>query len=653
MAEDAYNPSSFSRHLLFQSRHLWFDPVATASMRVFLRTWCTCLSFGFFGPLRHASATYSDETCCTLFKDEHQLLVKRNGSYVLPATDTAVCGQGFSPSVLPAPNAYVPYRQCAEQCKGFDVSKPSEPSTWAAPVVQFILPSIIFSMSIPRRRMFMVRFDIGSGFWSFLSGCALAFLTALDTIISVATILVLAGPLMVSGLTEAVLDFRVLLALKKRPQLSQGSKLRLIITVVCGNLVLQDPQTIPVAKGSWFQRWRLAEFISKKCRAPVARLDPLERIPLALEAAASWSDMKGTLLNLLSAQGDFGALIGAPVVFYLGGFVYTILDLLSKPSVQDAAISLAFGVEWMMIVHVAIVCGCLLASNNPSAASILASEAHTGPTKHFLPLVYDTPFQPVSMLWRGSNKEKWLAKLVQQCYGAGPLCPGKSCTMSDHKALRSVADDVRIGPATYWLLIVLPTLVLVSLPPAAGAVVAHQTPPAGWGCRSLTLVSYAGAQSLMVLCDGVRHQFRASDGDSEALPSNHPPATKSRGKRIVRRLVRTLLSIYNCWPQFLLAISSFAGFLSLFTALGGTIMQITGVYKNCFCYVNSGMWLDLDNAYVNVASDTADQRNASHNWIYMGCIATGFMATCCYVGWWYQQILRTKYRQSIENLPAR
>jgi hypothetical protein len=479
-------------------------------------------------------------------------------------------------------------------------------------------------MSIPRRRMFMVRFEIGSGFWSFLAGCALAILTALDTIISVAMTLVLAGPLMVSGLTEAVLDFRILLALENRPGLSRGSKLRLIITVVCGNLVLREAQT-----------------------GPVTRSDPLEEIPRALEAASQGSQ-RGTLLNLLSAQGDFGTLIGAPVVFYLGGFVYTILDLLSKPSVQDAAISLAFGVEWMMIVHVAIVCGCLLASNNPSAASILASEAFPGPTTHFLPPVYDTPFQPVSMLWRGSNKEKWLARLVLHCYHAEPRCQGTSCTTPDNEALRTVADDVRVGAGTYWLLIVLPTLVLVSLPPAAGAVVAHQTPPIGWGCRSLTLVSYAGAQSLMVLCNGVRHQFRASD--SQALPANHRNATVSRSKHLVGRLVYMLLAISKCWPQFLLAISSFAGILSLFTALGGTIMQVTGVYKNCYCYVNSGMWLNLDNAYVNVASDTADQRNASHNWIYMGCVATGFMVTCCYVGWWYQQTLRTKYRQSIETL---
>jgi hypothetical protein len=231
-------------------------------MELFVRTWFTWLSLGF--GLRHTSASYPDKTCCALSKDVRQLLVGQNGTYLQPTTDTLVCGQEFGPNVLPAPNTYVTYRQCAERCEGFDVPKPSESSTWAAPVVQFILPSIIFSMSIPRRRMFTVRFEIGSGFWSFLAGCALAFLTAVDTIISVATILVLAGPLMVSGLTEAVLDFGILLALKNRLELSQGSKLRLITTVVCGNLVLREAQTSSVAKRSWFQRWRLAEYISYK-----------------------------------------------------------------------------------------------------------------------------------------------------------------------------------------------------------------------------------------------------------------------------------------------------------------------------------------------------------------------------------------------------
>lgn len=606
--------------------------------QLFLSASYTCFLLVSFGYIGYASGSYSDGTCCEMFKDMGELLTGENVTSTPSTADTLVCKQEFSPNVPPAPNAYIPYRKCEERCKGFDLSKSSEPRTWAAPVVQFILPSIIFSMSIPRRRMFTATFEVGSGFWSFPCGVALAILTALDTIIWVAAILVLAGPLVVSGLTEAVLDSRILLALKNGQQLSPRSRLRLIVTVVCGNLVLGEAQTTPVTTRRWFG----------KIYAPVSRPDPLERIPQALEATAQQSDIKGRLLNLLSAQGDFGALIGAPVVFYLGGFVYTILDLLSNPSVQDAAISLAFGVEWMIVVHVAIVSGCLLASNNPSAASIFASEATPGPAKKILPLIYDTPFQPVSMLGRGSNKEEWLAKLVLHCYQTRADCCGKNCSTCDHQALRTAANDIRVGPGTYWLLIVFPTLILVSLPPAAGAVVAHQTPPTGWGCRSLTLVLYAGAQSLMVLCNGMRHQFRAPP--SEDSPADHLNTIRIRRHGLVGCTLRMLLATYECWPQFLLAISSFAGFLSLFAILGGTIMQVAGVYKNCFCYVNSGMWLDLDNAYVNIASDTADQRNASHNWIYMGCIATGFMAACCYVGWWYQQTLRTRYRQIVVNM---
>jgi hypothetical protein len=109
-------------------------------MKLFLRTWYTWLSLGF--SLRHTSASYSDKTCCALSKDVRQLLVGQNGTYLQPTIDTRVCGQEFGTNVLPAPNAYVIYRHCAERCEGFDVSKPSEPSTWAAPVVQFILPSI-------------------------------------------------------------------------------------------------------------------------------------------------------------------------------------------------------------------------------------------------------------------------------------------------------------------------------------------------------------------------------------------------------------------------------------------------------------------------------------------------------------------------------
>lgn len=59
------------------------------------------------------------------------------------------------------------------------------------------------------------------------------------------------------------------------------------------------------------------------------------------------------------------------------------------------------------------------------------------------------------------------------------------------------------------------------------------------------------------------------------------------------------------------------------------------------------MWFNLDNAVVNVASDTAEQRLSSTNWIIMGGVATGFMAACCYIGWRYQKSIRDQYEEAI------
>jgi hypothetical protein len=50
------------------------------------------------------------------------------------------------------------------------------------------------------------------------------------------------------------------------------------------------------------------------------------------------------LLNLLGAQADFGGAVGSPVLFFLGAFIYTILDLKQDPSSEDSAISLGFGI---------------------------------------------------------------------------------------------------------------------------------------------------------------------------------------------------------------------------------------------------------------------------------------------------------------------
>ena len=107
------------------------------------------------------------------------------------------------------------------------------------------------------------------------------------------------------------------------------------------------------------------------------------------------------LLGLMTSQYNFGAIAGAPVLFYLGAFIYTILDLNNDRSDEGATISLVFEVEWMITVHVSIIAACVLASNNTSTTSVLvglpplktfhrmrrvstkdalAGKPHTGPT---------------------------------------------------------------------------------------------------------------------------------------------------------------------------------------------------------------------------------------------------------------------------------
>ncbi|KAF5708200.1 glycoside hydrolase family 3 [Fusarium mundagurra] len=449
-----------------------------------------------YAQLVTVASGYSDKACCNRAREDNAFVSPNNGS-VTPMDDI-ICGQVYNESSPAAPDAYVTYNFCKSECGGWGVSSVENGDQWAGPIVQFILPSVIFSMNIPRR------FEFVSSQWldllvlSNLRGWKRAALSliltfpallfvAADTIIWVMTIMCMAGPMMVASLHEALLDFKILKALKTRhyipdsPRASEGipldpmgnrvvgnnvaggedfdglrDKVELLVTVLAGNLL---PET--------YESWpdNLIVLISD------ALMDTGRR-RLNNEANPSMSEQ---LKRLMTAQSAFGAIVGAAVVFYLGAFVYTILDLLGDKSNQDAAISLAFGVEWMIIVHVAIVNGFLLASNNPS---------------------------PVTML--------------------------------------------------------------------------------------------------------------------------------------IGRPRSTLFSI--------------TVLLALFTSIATTLMQIIGVFRNCFCYVNSGMWLDLNNAVVKVASDTKDRRNSSDGWIVMGGVATIFMAVCSFFGWWFQMNIRVSFEDAIKDI---
>ncbi len=259
------------------------------------------------------------------------------------------------------------------------------------------------------------------------------------------------------------------------------------------------------------------------------------------------------------------------MLFYLGTFLYTVLSLQSPLSDEDTAISLGFAIEWMIIFHVAIVSGCLLASNNPStSAGIVGSSYEELEHEHrdlqrratlagqgygyespkwtwerFSHIVlgwsdsFETEFQPVSLWARGSNKMKWIRK---------------SEAWREDPAFRSLME---ITPWGWLLKIFVPALVLVVLPQGSGGFVAYWTPPRGVGCRCINFLAYALCQ---IVITGIA-VMRCANEDNGWQPSLQEWSSGWRFK----------------------AISAPFWFTSLIAAIGGTVFQIVGVFRIFLC----------------------------------------------------------------------
>lgn len=82
---------------------------------------------------------------------------------------------------------------------------------------------------------------------------------------------------------------------------------------------------------------------------------------------------KTRLRTMLNCQYSFGSMVGAPVSFFLGGFIFALLQSLQSLGSEDIALALAFGQFYMTVPHIAIVSGLLLAGNNPNILEVLFS----------------------------------------------------------------------------------------------------------------------------------------------------------------------------------------------------------------------------------------------------------------------------------------
>ena len=508
---------------------------------------------------------------------------------------------------------------------GYAVSAPSDTIAWATPLIQYILPAVIFSMTIPRRLvlephrwLFEFRLNyINDWAQCLFSFCAAGLIATTDTALWVFTIMIAPAPFIFSGLLEVVLDSNVIWHLQSSHEprggqvqsLSKIQRVQLLTSVVEGNLAREGVPANPQSE--------LRDV-----------LDIVER-PVETEVH---------LRAMLACQYPFGAAVGAPILLYIGSFIYNLLTLHNAEGDQATAEALAFGIWWMNIVHVAAISACLLASSNPSTAAAIVKKRkvklefedrlrYAGEWSEMedriqarlealsrLPLSYRARYEPVSMWTRGKSKAGWLRETdawKQPWF---------------RKKIELTIQD--------WVALTFFAYLLVFLPGALAFWIEYTTHPRGIGCRSLTILVYTGAQFVFVVLSAWSHFKAARD---EQYWRRHTWLDRLR-----RKWVGIVVAILFLLPAWISAV---------FTTIAGTLMEISGIYENCLCE-STGYWTFGSDSTVSLATDTAEDRNSSWHWKIAGYIALSFLSFVTYLAWWCQRYLREKFVDRVKHVVA-
>lgn len=162
------------------------------------------------------------------------------------------CGLQFNASAeYQPPSFWTPYSWCTDRCPGWAVTSVDDFNNWLKPLISFILPALVFTLNIPRRRKVGLPktfFSVGSlgigAFLLFVLWIPVATLiVALDLLAWLAVVFATAGPVIMSGLYEAFLDARILDFVSERikaNKLTIQERAHALLIILIGNLD-QDP----------------------------------------------------------------------------------------------------------------------------------------------------------------------------------------------------------------------------------------------------------------------------------------------------------------------------------------------------------------------------------------------------------------------------
>lgn len=286
----------------------------------------------------------------------------------------------------------------------------------------------------------------------------------------------------------------------------------------------------------------------------------------------------------------------------------------------------AFGSWFMTIPHIAIISGLLLAGNNPTILEVIVG-METANEQHLrwglVTWSYNSRYHPASLWNRGRSKRIWALRTIHH----SPRAPENL-----EKSLTMGIND--------WATVAACAGLLIGTPSILAFVTSYLTPQVGLSCRSMTFLLYVLCQIWLVML--WIWNIESTYLDDQGTP--HTPVTRSV---FTRRPNSTLWQAYLWKSQTLIACS-----ISVFTGIGGTLMQIIGVFRNCLCSINVDRWgKSRFTAEIVISTNSAeDIYRASTVWKGTSIAATIFLGVVTFVGWWYQRRLRQQFEVMISQL---
>jgi hypothetical protein len=297
----------------------------------------------------------------------------------------------------------------------------------------------------------------------------------------------------------------------------------------------------------------------------------------------------------------------------------------------------------------AIISSLLLAGNNPSIFQIAvnAPTIKHRPAFGIFTQVYESRYKTEWLWFRGRSKYIWLQRafLLDETETASKIESELTSKSPIKQTARPTSQLTKLQPAINftildWAQMLLITTAIIFAPFILAFLTSFYTPTVGLSCRSLTFLTYFLAQlglvALWVWVLSTTTVCPTSGAISSPLHRCSPS-------------LPALLSWLAYWVLTTCFIAT-----SIFAAIGGTIMQLLGVYSNCLCALPAKYWsvryeTGNANSFVSLGSNSAaDISAAQHWWMATGSVATGFLCAATWGGWWYQRRLRGVFREVVE-----